>query len=112
MTADMRAILSSKFCVDAVRNRTHSGSMLPVQLKLPWPVAPLVRPARRHAIEVPGRETPVTIVRHRLARRYVVRVAPDSEVRLTVPRWASIAGGLAFASRQGGGGARGGGGRG
>jgi predicted metal-dependent hydrolase len=71
-----------------------------VQLKLPWLVAPVVRPARRHVIQVGERETPVTIVRHRLARRYVVRVGPDGEVRLTVPRWASIARGLAFASRQ------------
>ena len=39
------------------------------------------------------------IARHRLARRYVVRVIGDG-VRLTVPRGASIAGGLAFAARQ------------
>jgi predicted metal-dependent hydrolase len=35
-----------------------------------------------------------------LARRYVVRVADDGTVRLTVPRGASIGGGLRFAERQ------------
>jgi predicted metal-dependent hydrolase len=49
---------------------------------------------------VAGREVAVAIVRHRLARRYVVRVGDDGGVRLTVPRGASIAGGLAFAGRQ------------
>ena len=40
-------------------------------------------------------------MRHRLARRYVVRVSPDgSGLRLTVPRGASLAGGIAFAARQ------------
>jgi predicted metal-dependent hydrolase len=41
----------------------------------------------------------VAVVRHHQARRYVVRVTTDG-VRLTVPRGASIAGGLAFAERQ------------
>jgi predicted metal-dependent hydrolase len=45
---------------------------------------------------------PVVIARHRLARRYVVRVRPDGEIRLTVPRGASIKGGLAFVRRQAG----------
>jgi hypothetical protein len=43
----------------------------------------------------------VEIVRHRRARRYVVRVAADGAVRLTVPRRASIDGGLRFAATQG-----------
>ena len=43
---------------------------------------------------------PIVIARHRLARRYVVRVRPDGEIRLTVPRGASIRGGLAFVRRQ------------
>lgn len=43
---------------------------------------------------------PVTIARHRLARRYVVRVGPDGGLRLTVPRGASLAGAFAFAQRQ------------
>lgn len=35
-----------------------------------------------------------------MARRYVVRIDRDGGVRLTVPHGASIAGGLAFATRQ------------
>jgi predicted metal-dependent hydrolase len=56
-------------------------------------------PAVRH-VEINGESVPVTITRHRLARRYVVRVAEDGALRLTVPRGASIAGGFAFAERQ------------
>jgi len=76
-----------------------------VQLRLPWdrlsskpapkPAAP---PARQLSIE--GETVELVIARHRLARRYVVRVADDGTVRLTVPRGASIAGGLRFAERQ------------
>jgi predicted metal-dependent hydrolase len=51
-------------------------------------------------IQIDGRDVPIQIARHRLARRYVVRVIADGGVRLTVPRGASIAGGLAFAARQ------------
>jgi predicted metal-dependent hydrolase len=74
-----------------------------VQLRLPWLTrssTPRVRAPRRHAIDVDGREVPVTIARHRMARRYVVRIDRDGGVRLTVPHGASIAGGLAFATRQ------------
>ena len=51
-------------------------------------------------LEINGARVPVTVTRHRLARRYVVRVAEDGGLRLTVPRGASIAGGFAFAERQ------------
>jgi len=69
-----------------------------VQLKLPWLDSHKPR-ARQLTIE--GQQVPVTVTRHRLARRYVVRLAPDGEgLRLTVPRGASLAGGLAFAARQ------------
>jgi len=69
-----------------------------VQLKLPWLDSHKPR-ARQLTIE--GQQVPVTVMRHRLARRYVVRLAPDGEgLRLTVPRGASLAGGFAFAARQ------------
>jgi predicted metal-dependent hydrolase len=42
----------------------------------------------------------IVIGRHRQARRYVVRVAPDGQIRLTIPRGASVRGGLAFVRRQ------------
>jgi predicted metal-dependent hydrolase len=63
-------------------------------------------PARRRTPQVPlaitiGTESlPVEIVRHRRARRYIVRIGPTGQVRLTVPQRASIAGGLRFAERQ------------
>lgn len=69
-----------------------------VQLKLPWLETP--KPRMRQ-LTIEGQQVPVTITRHRLARRYVVRVSPDGEgLRLTVPRGASLAGGFAFAARQ------------
>lgn len=43
---------------------------------------------------------PVQITRHRLARRYILRVTATGVVRVTVPRGASVAGGLAFAAGQ------------
>jgi predicted metal-dependent hydrolase len=73
-----------------------------VQLRLPW-LAPTdlsrSEPGRRR-VELAGRAYEVEIARHRWARRYVLRVRPDGALRLTVPRGQSIAGGLAFVSRQ------------
>lgn len=69
-----------------------------VQLRLPWSPPRAARDER--TLEVDGRQVPVAIARHRRARRYVVRVGPDGGVRVTIPRGASIAGGLAFARRQ------------
>jgi predicted metal-dependent hydrolase len=89
-----------------------------VQLRLPWwdpgpspgrpasPTRPVQRPRApppaqaERLIQIDGRAVAVQISRHRLARRYVVRVIANGGVRLTVPRGASIAGGLAFAARQ------------
>lgn len=47
-----------------------------------------------------GRVFDVTVTRHRLARRYLVRVTDDGRVRLTVPRGGSTAAGLEFANSQ------------
>ncbi len=69
-----------------------------MQLRLPWSSPRVARDDR--TLEVDGRRVAVAIVRHHLARRYVVRVGPDGGVRVTIPRGASIAGGLAFARRQ------------
>lgn len=55
---------------------------------------------RSRAVTAGGRTFPVEIRRHPRARRYVIRLTRSGEVRLTVPRGASIAGGLAFAERQ------------
>lgn len=73
-----------------------------MQLRLPWltrePGVRRVPPARR--LMVAGESVDLEVVRHRWARRYVVRVADDGTVRLTVPRGASIAAGMRFAERQ------------
>jgi predicted metal-dependent hydrolase len=44
--------------------------------------------------------TPVVLVRHPRARRYVIRVADDGTVRVTVPRWGSKREAAAFAQRE------------
>jgi predicted metal-dependent hydrolase len=72
-----------------------------VQLRLPWERAPRERPARLQHVVVQGEAMALEIVRHRRARRYILRMAEDGMLRLTVPRGASIAGGLRFAERQG-----------
>lgn len=69
-----------------------------MQLRLPWPVSR--KPAGAPTVSVDGRTVPVWIARHRRARRYIVRLDERGHVRLTVPRGASIAGGLAFAARE------------
>ncbi|NQW02716.1 MAG: M48 family metallopeptidase [Acidobacteria bacterium] len=87
-----------------------------MQLVLPWqrqadPEAksrakPRARPtpasSKAPSVLQVGAETyPLTIARHRRARRYVLRVTPEGGLRLTVPRGASVEGGLAFAQTQG-----------
>jgi hypothetical protein len=52
------------------------------------------------SVTIAGRAYKVVIARHRRARRYVLRVNDDDSLRLTVPRGASIAGGLRFAITQ------------
>jgi predicted metal-dependent hydrolase len=77
-----------------------------MQLVLPWltmkRVAKAPRPAKAPStLKIDGEIFPVTIARHRRARRYVLRMTPDGGLRLTVPRGASLQGGLAFAEKQG-----------
>lgn len=42
----------------------------------------------------------IKVVRHSRARRYVLRLGPDGSVRLTVPKRASVEGGLKFVAGQ------------
>jgi predicted metal-dependent hydrolase len=70
-----------------------------VQLRLPWS-APVRRASPRRELAIDGRVFPIVIARHRWARRYILRVTADGRLRVTVPRGASIAGGLAFAERE------------
>src|SRR5215475_153754 len=73
-----------------------------VQLRLPWPSGreSSPSPAAGHQLVVAGETVPVVTVRHRRARRYVLRVWPDLSLRLTVPRSGSIKGALRFAAAQ------------
>jgi predicted metal-dependent hydrolase len=74
-----------------------------VQLRLPWLRATRQAPRRvvqPLAVDVAGRTFPVLIVRHRRARRYLLRVTPEGALRLTVPRAGSIAAGVRFAQSQ------------
>jgi predicted metal-dependent hydrolase len=68
-----------------------------VQLSLPLRSP---REPTRHALAIGGRTYDVAIVRHRRARRYLLRVCSDSTLRLTVPRGADIDTGLRFAANQ------------
>jgi len=47
-----------------------------------------------------GRVFPLVVVRHRAARRYLIRVTEEGEVKLTVPRGAPIGAGVRFAETQ------------
>ena len=72
-----------------------------VQLRLPWFSPASAAPTRApREVVAGGRSFPVVIARHRWARRYLIRVTEQGEVRLTVPRGASIAQGLQFAASQ------------
>ncbi|MDA1305799.1 MAG: SprT family zinc-dependent metalloprotease [Acidobacteria bacterium] len=72
------------------------------QIRLPWdvPSAP-VRSTTPSSIEIDGHTWPLKIVRHQRARRYVLRMTDAGGLRLTVPRRASVAAGVAFVRSQG-----------
>ncbi len=65
----------------------------PTVLQLILPLLTPANPARRTLVV--GRRTyRVCILRHRRARRYLLRVGPDETLRLTVPRSGTVAAGL------------------
>jgi predicted metal-dependent hydrolase len=70
-----------------------------VQLRLPWSTPPAPPREPRHVV-VDGVALVLEIARHRRARRYVLRMTDRGTLRLTVPRGASIAGGVHFVERQ------------
>jgi predicted metal-dependent hydrolase len=47
-------------------------------------------PAPHTFLSVNGRQLPLDLVRHPRARRYVLRLRPDSTVRVTIPRGGSV----------------------
>lgn len=87
--------------------RYDGSRVFAIQFRLPWdllPPAPRRRtattPRRPQTVTVGGRDWALKVVRHQRARRYVLRMTADGSLRLTVPRGASIDGGLRFVRSQ------------
>lgn len=74
-----------------------------MQLVLPWFTQGKAGKAEKPPafLEIGPNTYALTIARHRRARRYVLRMTPDGGLRITVPRGASVAGGVTFARSQG-----------
>jgi predicted metal-dependent hydrolase len=70
-----------------------------VQLRLPWDVVGAA-PRRTRQLVVADTVFPIDIVRHRWARRYIIRITEEGRLKLTIPRGASIDGGLKFAAAE------------
>jgi predicted metal-dependent hydrolase len=70
-----------------------------VQLRFSFDAQPLA-PDRLVDAPVPARDAspdvPPVFVRHRRARRYILRVLPDGRVRVTLPRWGTVRQARAF----------------
>ncbi|WP_209346837.1 SprT family zinc-dependent metalloprotease [Pontixanthobacter sp. CEM42] len=57
--------------------------------------------SEKRCIEIAGRTLPITIKRHRTAKRLIMRLAPDgSELRVTMPRWGQSVDALEFAESR------------
>src|SRR5215475_5669779 len=56
--------------------------------------------AKRDWLQVGSRRIPLQTVRHRRARRYVLRLGRDGTARVTIPRGGSIADAKQFAARN------------
>lgn len=52
-------------------------------------------------LDLPFRVAPTVFVRHRWARRYILRVLDDGTLRVTLPRWGSKREAQAFVERSG-----------
>lgn len=51
-------------------------------------------------LDLPFRAAPTVFVRHRWARRYILRVLDDGRLRVTLPRWGSKREALAFVEKS------------
>ena len=51
-------------------------------------------------LDLPFRVAPTVFVRHRWARRYILRVLDDGTLRVTLPRWGSKREALAFVEKS------------
>ena len=70
-----------------------------MQASLPFD-APALAPAAPLTLLAPAAPVALVFIRHPRARRYVIRVADDGSVRVTVPRWGSKREAAAFADEQ------------
>jgi predicted metal-dependent hydrolase len=61
----------------------------------------LFAPRRHHAPVPAAPDQQIVFVRHRWARRYIIRVLDDGTVRVTLPRWGSKREAQAFVERSG-----------
>ena len=72
--------------------------------ELPTPPAltalPALSSARASAPGPSDQRAPLALVRHPRAKHYILRVADDGTVRVTIPRWGSKREATAFAARQ------------
>ena len=50
-------------------------------------------------LDLPFRVAPTVLIRHRWARRYILRVLDDGTLRVTLPRWGSKREALAFVAK-------------
>lgn len=71
-----------------------------MQLRLPWTAASKAPERLPRAVAAGGRVFPLIVVRHPWARRYLIRVTDEGDVKLTVPRRAAIGEGVRFAHAQ------------
>jgi len=69
-----------------------------MQPRLPFDAAP--RTPHDAAPRPPNPEPPFVFARHPRARRYVIRVADDGTIRVTIPRWGSKREATAFVERE------------
>jgi len=69
-----------------------------MQPRLPFDAAP--RTPHDAAPRPPNPEPPIVFARHPRARRYVIRVADDGTIRVTIPRWGSKREATAFVERE------------
>lgn len=96
----------------AATDRRGAARALQIGLPFDQPVTG-ARPSDPHASGTPSphesrvpRESRIPhpesllLVRHSRARRYVLRVRDDGSVRVTIPRWGSKRGAMAFADRE------------
>jgi predicted metal-dependent hydrolase len=55
---------------------------------------------RDSRLTIGARQVPLLLVRHRRARRYLLRLLPDGTARVTIPRNGTVKGAMAFAERN------------